>query len=247
MQRYKVVVEYDGSGFCGWQKQDGFKTVQGVLEEAVAPLERCVSSVSVYGAGRTDTGVHALGQVAHFDLEKERDSFSVMQCMNSNLRCEPVSILSIEKVGNDFHARFSAKQREYCYIILNRRSKPTVEAKRVWWVVKDLDDKAMNEAAQILVGKHDFSSFRAQGCQALSPIKTIDKISVIRNENKIYINVAAPSFLYHQVRNIVGSLCNVGTGRWKINDFKNIFEAKDRKLAGVTAPAEGLYFKGVLY
>lgn len=248
MQRYKALIEYDGTPFFGWQKQRGLVTVQSVLEDSVRPLLMDnENNFCIYGAGRTDTGVHAIEQVAHFDLAHFRDPFVVMQCMNSNLREFPVSVLSIECAASDFHARFDAKMREYRYVIINRRSKPALDIDRAWWVIKELDEIKMQEAAQLLVGKHDLSSFRAQGCQALSPIKTVTEISVMRNSNKIYIDISAPSFLYHQVRNIVGSLYNVGVGKWDKNDFSELIAAKDRSLAGVTAPACGLYFKKVTY
>lgn len=248
MPRYKALIEYDGTPFFGWQKQSGLITVQSVLEDSVRPLLKCnENDFCIYGAGRTDTGVHAIGQVAHFDLDIDRDPFSIMQCMNSNLREFPVSVLLVERTAPDFHARFDAKMREYRYVILNRRPKPALEVNRAWWVIRELDEIKMHDAAQLLVGKHDLSSFRAHGCQALSPVKTVTEISVTRDFDKIYIDISAPSFLYHQVRNIVGSLYNVGIGKWDKNDFFKLIAAKNRSLAGVTAPACGLYFQKVSY
>ena len=245
MPRYKITVEYDGSNFCGWQKQRGLVSVQSVLEDAIRPLAG--GPVEIFGAGRTDAGVHATGQVAHFDLDKERSPFTVMQCMNHNLYNSPVSVLSVDLVSVDFHARFSAKMREYRYVILNRRAKPALEIRRAWWIVPLLDARAMHSSSQHLIGTHDLSAFRAKGCQALSPVKTISKISVFRDGDYVYMDIAAPSFLYHQVRNIIGTLYYVGLGKWSQEDFVRILESGNRSLAGVTAPACGLYFRRVMY
>lgn len=245
MYRYKLVVEYDGTPFCGWQRQSGVLTVQQCLEEAVLPLTKV--PVLVNGAGRTDTGVHALGQVAHFDTDKDLDPFRVQECMNAHLTDFPISVLSVEGVNEDFHSRFSAVERFYLYKIVNRRSKLTLDINRAWKVLKPLDAEKMKEVAQILVGKHDFSSFRATGCQSNSPIKTLNSITVERFDDQVFIRVSARSFLYHQVRNIVGSLQKVGTGEWSEKKFQEIFESKNRSLAAATAPACGLYFWKVLY
>ncbi len=246
MARYKAVIEYDGTNYFGWQKQGNLKTIQQSIENSLYALNGN-SPVAVYGAGRTDTGVHAIRQIAHFDLQKDRDPFSVMQCINSNLHDEEISIVSVEIVDDNFHARFDAKQRSYRYVIFNRRARPALYKNRVWWIIRDLDTNKMNEVAQHLVGKHDFSAFRAKGCQALSPIKTIDYINVHRNGEYIYIDISALSFLYHQVRNIAGTLYNVGTGVWSEDNFLDILASKDRARAGVTAPASGLYFADVKY
>jgi len=243
--RYKITIEYDGTPFCGWQRQDGEDTVQQRLEEAILPLSK--EAITIYGSGRTDTGVHALAQVAHFDLDNEIDCFRVQECMNAYLREVPICVLSVEKVNNEFDARFSAVERTYIYKILNRRARACIDANRVWRVVPPLDNEKMHDAAQMLVGKHDFSSFRAAGCQSNSPIKTMNSISVVRDGERIIIEVKARSFLYHQVRNIVGSLVNVGVGKWSEEDFAKVFQAKDRTQAGMTAPACGLYFAGVKY
>jgi len=245
MNRYKITVEYDGTPFFGWQRQENRTTVQQRLEEAIFPLTKVFTTI--YGAGRTDTGVHALGQVAHFDTEYDLDCFRVRECMNAYLRDIPIGVLSVEKVSDCFDARFSAKERSYVYKILNRRTKACICANRVWHIKGELDAKAMNLAAQHLVGRHDFSSFRAAGCQSNSPVKTLNQISVQREDDIIYINVSAKSFLYHQVRNIVGSLVLIGCGKWTEQDFVQIFHEKDRKKAGQTAPACGLYFQKVSY
>lgn len=243
--RYKLTVEYEGTPFFGWQRQEGVPTIQQVLEEAVQPLTKDL--VVMHGSGRTDTGVHALGQVAHFDTDKNLDPFRIQECMNAYLREIPVSVLSVEQVDENFDARFSSKERHYIYKIINRRSKLSLDINRAWKVLKPIDEQTMHKTAQILVGKHDFSSFRAAGCQADSPVKTLNSISVERNEDLIIIKVAARSFLYHQVRNIVGSLCMVGTDRWTSEKFCEVFECKDRTQAAETAPACGLYFWKVDY
>jgi tRNA pseudouridine38-40 synthase len=245
MNRYKLTIEYDGSPFAGWQRQKGFDTVQQRLEESILPLVK-VPTV-MHGSGRTDAGVHALGQVAHFDTEFDLDCFRIRECVNARLGEAPISVLSVEKVPNDFDARFSAVERFYLYKILNRRAKPCLDANRVWRVVPLVDAEKMNAAAQCLVGKHDFSSFRAAGCQSKSPIKTINAISVEREEDLVTVRVAAKSFLYHQVRNIVGSLYFVGCGKWSERDFLEVLETKDRTKAGPAASACGLYFLGVRY
>lgn len=245
MSRYKIVIEYDGTPFHGWQRQDGYDSVQQRVEESMVPFLK--RSVAIHCAGRTDAGVHALGQVAHFDTEQDIDCFRLQECMNFYLSGIPVCVLSIEKVPETFNARLSPIERSYLYKILNRRGKATIDANRVWMVSARLDECKMRSAAQYLVGKHDFSSFRAAGCQQKSPIKTINRISVERHGDLIEITVAAKSFLYHQVRNIVGSLKFVGCGKWTDEDFRTVFEAKDRTLAGPTAPPCGLYFVGAIY
>ena len=245
MNRYKITVEYDGTPFHGWQRQDGADSIQQRLEESILPITK--NPITLYGAGRTDTGVHALAQVAHFDFDTKLDCFKTQECMNALLRDVPIKVLSMEEVSQNFDARFSAKERFYMYKILNRRANACLDLNRVWKISALLDAEKMHKAAQYLVGKHDFSSFRAVGCQSNSPIKTLNSISVIRENNYIFVNVAAKSFLYHQVRNIVGSLYMVGCEKWTISEFLKIFEAKDRTLAGQTAPACGLYFVGVTY
>ncbi|MDR2780859.1 MAG: tRNA pseudouridine(38-40) synthase TruA [Holosporaceae bacterium] len=245
INRYKIVVEYDGSAFFGWQRQKDLDTVQQRLEEATLPLTKV--EVTMFGCGRTDAGVHSIAQVAHFDTDYDLDCFRIKECMNAHLRDVPIGVLSVEKVSNSFDARFSALERSYIYKILNRRTKPCIDANKVWHVVVHLDEKKMHSAAQCLVGKHDFSAFRAAGCQSNSPIKTLNSISVERTDDLILVKVSAKSFLYHQVRNIVGSLFFVGYGKWSEQDFLNIFMELDRTAAGPTAPACGLYFLGAKY
>lgn len=205
--------------------------------------------VEVFGAGRTDAGVHALGQVAHFDLEMEMEEWKLREAINAHLRNNnaPVSVLMVEKVEKDFHARFSAIGRGYIYRILNRRAFPVLEKNRVWWVPYPLDTQKMRLGAQYLIGHHDFSSFRASICQAKSPIKTLDKIEIIEGGEEIKFIVEARSFLHHQVRNIIGTLKMVGDGHLEPEDIKRILEAKDRKAAGPTSPACGLYLNKVVY
>ncbi|MBT3917592.1 MAG: tRNA pseudouridine(38-40) synthase TruA [Rhodospirillaceae bacterium] len=245
MQRYKLKIEYDGSGFVGWQRQKNGLGVQQCMEEAVANF--CGEQVTIFAAGRTDTGVHALGQVAHIDIEKATTADKVRDALNHHLKDVAISVLSAEAVDNDFHARFSALQRAYVYRIIARRSPLTIERGRAWWVPVKLDAETMHEASQILLGKHDFSTFRAANCQSDSPLKTLDDIRVESEDEEIRIHARARSFLYHQVRNFAGSLKYVGEGRWTVAEFKTAFEAADRTKGGPTAPPEGLYFTEVIY
>jgi len=245
--RYKITIEYDGTNLLGWQKQDEGVSVQYYLEEAIKGFSQ--QQVDVFGAGRTDAGVHALAQVAHFDLETSMDLFHIREAFNARLRIleAPVSVIEVEEVSDDFHARFKAVGRGYIYRILNRRA-PTVLLKdRVWCVGYPLDVEKMKEGAKYLLGHHDFSSFRGAGCQALSPMKTLDKLEIIKNGDEIDFIVEARSFLYHQVRNMVGTLKCVGDGKFTPEDVKKILEAKDRAVAGPTAPACGLYLSKVMY
>jgi len=245
--RYKITIEYDGTNLLGWQKQDEGVSVQYYLEEAIKGFSH--QDVDVFGAGRTDAGVHALAQVAHFDLTTSMDLFHLREAFNARLRIleAPVSVLEIEEVSDDFHARFSAKGRGYIYRLLNRRA-PTVLLKdRVWCVGYPLDVEKMREGAKYLLGHHDFTSFRGAGCQALSPMKTLDKLEIVQQADEIDFIVEARSFLYHQVRNMVGTLKCVGDGKFAPEDVKKILEAKDRAVAGPTAPACGLYLSKVMY
>lgn len=245
MTRYRITVEYDGSGFVGWQRQANGPSVQAALEEAVRRF--CGETVLVEGAGRTDAGVHALGQVAHFDLAKQTTADTVMKAVNFHLKPAPVAVLAAEAVGDDFHARFSATGRAYLYRIVNRRAPLALERGRAWFVPQPLDAEAMHAAAQLLVGRHDFTSFRASECQARSPVKTLDHLSVTRSGTTVDVRAAARSFLHHQVRNFVGSLKLVGEGRWRGDDLRRALEARDRSAAGPTAPACGLYLAEVRY
>ncbi|MEQ8355759.1 MAG: tRNA pseudouridine(38-40) synthase TruA [Kiloniellaceae bacterium] len=245
MTRYKIVVEYDGGGFAGWQRQANGPSVQAALEAAVARF--CGEAVLVEGAGRTDAGVHALAQVAHFNLEKDTTADTVMKALNFHLKPAPVAVLSATPVTDDFHARFSAIRRAYLYRIINRRAPLTLTRGRAWFVPQPLDAEAMHSAAQLLVGHHDFTSFRASECQARSPIKTLDVLAVARTGEVVEICAEARSFLHHQVRNFAGSLKLVGEGKWSAADLRRALEARDRAAAGPTAPAAGLYLTEVGY
>jgi tRNA pseudouridine38-40 synthase len=245
MTRYKLIVEYHGGDFFGWQRQDNGPSVQAEIEAAVKKF--CGETVTVSASGRTDAGVHALGQVVTLDIEKDTNADTVRKALNAHMKHVRVAILSAEAVEDSFHARFSATGRRYLYRIVNRRSPLALDLGRAWFVPVPLDADAMHAAAQCLVGHHDFSSFRASHCQANSPMRTLDEISVTREGDEIHIAVAARSFLHHQVRNIVGTLKLVGEGKWSADDMRAALEAGDRSAAGPTAPAAGLYFVGVSF
>ena len=245
MPRYKITIEYDGTPFVGWQRQATGQSIQGALETAI--LAFCGDQVGIRAAGRTDSGVHALGQVAHFDLTTARDPFKIREALNYHLKPLPVSVLHCTEVPPDFDARFSAIKRHYCYRILNRRSRPALDKNRVWWVSVPLDAEIMQDAARHLIGKHDFTTFRAAQCQAASPVKTLDQLDVVRIGEEIEIRASARSFLHHQVRSLVGTLKHVGDGHWQVEDVRRALEACDRKACGVVAPASGLYLVGVDY
>jgi len=245
--RYKIEIEYDGTNLVGWQKQREGDSVQSLLSQAIKDF--CGEDTEVFGAGRTDAGVHAIAQTAHFDILKEVEPFKLREGLNYYLRTydAPVGVLTAEQVSADFHSRFSAVSRSYIYRILNRRAPAVLEKNRVWWVPVPLDIERMRQGAKYLLGHHDFTSFRAAECQALSPMKTLDKIEITQKGDEIQFYVEAKSFLYHQVRNIVGTLKMVGDGHFAPEYVKDILEAKDRKKAGPTAPACGLYFYQVKY
>lgn len=248
MTRFKITVEYDGTGLSGWQKQENGPSVQAALEAAAGRLAGW--PVEVVGAGRTDAGVHAAGQVAHLDIEKELSPDAVRDALNFWLReggAYAIVVLAAEVAAPDFHARFSATQRRYLYRVLNRRAPPALDRERVWWVPQPLDVARMNEAARLLIGKRDFSTFRAAECQAASPLKTLDRLEVARAGEEVRIVAAARSFLHHQVRNMAGSLKLVGEGRWTVADFAAALDARDRTKGGPTAPAAGLTLVEVLY
>ena len=245
MPRYKITIEYDGTNYAGWQQQKDAPSIQEELQKAA--FKFLAEDVVITGAGRTDAGVHALGQVAHFDTEKTLDPFKLCQAFNAHLRPQPISVLNAEIVSDDFHARFDAKKRFYVYKILNRRSRPALYTNRMWWVHPPLDVEKMRSAAQALIGKHDFSTFRAAACQAKSPIKTLDEIRIEQYGEFIFFYFSARSFLHHQVRNIVGTLKLVGESVWTKQNVIDALEAKDRKAGGPTAAAEGLYFEKVIY
>ncbi|MCL2469517.1 MAG: tRNA pseudouridine(38-40) synthase TruA [Alphaproteobacteria bacterium] len=244
-KRWAITVEYDGAGFSGWQRQRESLTVQQVLEEALTSF--CGESVTLHVAGRTDAGVHALAQVAHFDLEKDTDEQTICGAMNHYVRPHAVTVLSAREVAPDFHARFSAQARRYRYIVCNRKPPLALMRGRAWHVVAPLSLDSMRKAAKLLHGKHDFSTFRASGCQANSPLRTLDSITVDQQEDLFVFEAQARSFLYHQVRNMVGSLTLVGAGQWNVDDFAQAFAAADRTKGGLTAPADGLYFMRVFY
>ena len=239
------MVEYDGAGFCGWQRQLQDITVQGVLEEAITKFSG--EDVTLHVAGRTDAGVHALAQVAHFDLAKETTGEVVRDALNAYVRPHRVVVLKAEAVADTFHARFDATSRAYRYQILNRRVPSALLEGRVWHFPKPLAIEPMQEAARLMLGKHDFSTFRAQNCQSNSPIRTLDRFDVFPQGEGVMFETRARSFLYHQVRNMVGTLTMVGTDQWSVEDFKTAFEACDRTKGGPTAPAHGLFFLNVTY
>ena len=245
MPRYKLTLEYDGTPFQGWQSQADGPTVQGVLQTAVAAFS--CEIVAVQGAGRTDAGVHARGQVANFDLAKAWDTDTVRDALNAHLRPHPVAILQVEHAGADFNARTSAVRRHYLYRIVNRRADLALERNRAWRIVRPLDAAAMHAAAQRLVGHHDFTTFRSAECQAKSPQKTLDRLDVARAGEEIRIEASARSFLHHQVRSMVGSLVWVGEGRWSAADLAAALAAKDRAACGPVAPPDGLYLLRVDY
>ncbi len=245
MPRYRITLEYDGTPFVGWQIQANGVSVQGELVRAIRQFSG--ETVSVRGAGRTDAGVHALGQVAHFDLERSWEPFKIREALNYHLKPHPISVLECARVADDFDARFSATARHYLYRILNRRAPPAIDRNRVWWQPMPLDASAMHEAAQLLVGRHDFSTFRAAGCQAKSPVKTLDRLDVTREGEEIHIRTSARSFMHNQVRSMVGSLKLVGAGRWTAADLAAALGARDRAACGPVAPAHGLYLVKVDY
>ena len=246
MPKFKFSVEYDGSNYVGWQKQDNGPSIQASLEQALASFSGVKTEVT--GAGRTDSGVHALSMVAHFELESGQFSAeTIKKAMNYHLGTQPITVLEVAPIEQNFHARFSAINRKYLYRILNRSKPPALDIGRVWFIPRSLDESGMQKAAAVLIGKHDFTSFRAKHCQAVSPEKTIREITVKRIGNEVQIFVEAKSFLHHQIRNIVGTLKLVGEGRWTEQDVIRILKAKDRSIAGPTAPAAGLYFVGVDY
>ena len=245
MPRYRITIEYDGTPFVGWQTQAAGVSVQGALADAI--LKFSGQRVVVKGAGRTDAGVHALGQVAHFDLEKDWDAFRVQEAINFHLKPHPAVVLDCAQTDDKFDARFSATRRHYVYRILCRRSRPVLDANRVWWIARKLDASAMADAAMEFVGHHDFTTFRAAQCQAHSPMKTVDAFDVSREGSEIVLRVSARSFLHNQVRSMTGSLKLVGEGKWRPRDLREVFAARDRTRCGPVAPASGLYLSRVEY
>jgi tRNA pseudouridine38-40 synthase len=247
MPRYRLDIEYDGTAYAGWQRQDGPATVQGAIEQAIKGFSG--EDVTLRGAGRTDAGVHATGQVGHVDLAKTWRDDTVRDAINAHLQMAgaAVAILAAYSVPDDFDARFSATGRQYLYRILNRRAPAALERNRVWVVQKKIDADAMHEAAQVLVGRHDFTTFRSLQCQASSPLRTLERFDVVRKGDEIEIHAAARSFLHNQVRSMVGTIKRVGEGAWTAADVKAALEAKDRAACGSVAPPFGLYLTKVDY
>jgi tRNA pseudouridine38-40 synthase len=245
MPRYKLTIEYDGAPFFGWQLQEGLPSVQGALEAAVQAT--CGVPTRVHGSGRTDAGVHATGQVAHCDIEKPFRPDRLRDALNAHLRPDPIAVLAAEIVPDNFEARFSAKKRHYRYRIVNHRANLALDRGRVWRVPQRLDSEAMHQAAQRLIGKHDFTTFRDTECQAKSPEKTLDQLDVVRHGDEITVLTSARSFLHSQVRSMVGSLVWVGQGRWSADDLAAALAARNRAACGVVAPPEGLYLVRVEY
>ncbi|SKA36927.1 tRNA pseudouridine(38-40) synthase TruA [Consotaella salsifontis] len=246
MPRFKLTIEYDGRPYVGWQRQENGWSVQAAIEGAI--LGFCGESIALKGAGRTDAGVHATGQVAHVDLARDWDTETVRDALNAHLRQEGVSILLAERTDETFDARFSARKRHYLYRILNRRPPPALLAGKVWWVAKPLDVAAMDRAAKRLLGTHDFSTFRASQCQAKSPVRTMERLDVVAAPGEeVHIHASAQSFLHNQIRSFAGSLKLIGEGRWSEDDLVAALEARDRKRCGPVAPPDGLYLTRVDY
>jgi tRNA pseudouridine38-40 synthase len=245
MSRFKITIEYDGSPYLGWQRQAEGRTVQGVVEEAIRRLSG--ETVTIRGAGRTDTGVHAYGQVAHFDLMSGFDADTIRDGLNAHLKLEPIVVIAAAAASADFDARLSATARHYHYRILNRRSPPAVDRGRVWHMPQPLDLVAMRLGAAALVGNHDFTTFRSAECQAKTPVKTLDRLDVERYGEEICIEASARSFLHSQVRSMVGTLVKVGTGAWPAERVAEALEARDRAECGPLAPPHGLYLVAVDY
>ena len=245
MPRYKLTIEYDGTPFSGWQRQADRPSVQQALEEAIGRMSG--ETVTIQAAGRTDAGVHALGQVVHVDLSKDWDPFRIREALNYHLRPDPVAVLQVEAVDESFEARFSAIARHYEYRILNRRAPAVMERQQVWHVPMPLDADAMDHAAGMILGKHDFTTFRSAECQANSPVRTLDVFGVRRELDHIVVTASARSFLHHQVRSMVGSLKLVGEGKWSPDDFRAALDARQRSRCGAMAPPDGLYLTRVDY
>ena len=245
MHRYKLILEYDGTPFVGWQMQENGPSVQGALARAIEAFSGEV--VVPRGAGRTDAGVHALGQPAHMDLVKDWQPDKIRDALNAQLRPDPISVLACERAREDFDARFSAVARHYLYRIIDRRAPLALERMRAWGVFRPLDAEAMHQAAQALIGNHDFTTFRSTECQAKSPTKTLDRLDVSRHGEIIRVETSARSFLHNQVRSMVGSLKLVGEGRWRADELRAALEARDRGACGAVAPPQGLYLVKVDY
>ncbi len=249
LKRFKIIIEYEGTHYLGWQKQKHFpNTIQETIEDAIHAFSQ--QRVEVFGSGRTDSGVHAIGQVAHFDLDFSHKSYEtdkIKAAINAHLLDKKISILKIEEIHSDFHARYDAKQRSYKYVILNRYSPPTFNKNIVTHIKYPLDVSKIKRVSKLLIGTHDLTSFRAADCQAKSPVKTIDEINITQEGELIIFHIKARSFLYNQIRNMVGTFCKIGTGKWPTSKMQEILEAKDRTKAGPTAPPQGLFFLEATY
>ena len=245
MQRYKIKIEYDGTPFVGWQFQKNGQSIQEVLQKAIFNFSK--ERVVVTGAGRTDSGVHALSQIAHFDLKKKIQKKNLLPAINQNISNKSVTVLKINRVSKNFHARHDAQKRIYEYLIVNRQSPLTLQKNKAWHIRKKLDIKAMKKGAKLLLGTHDFSTYRAASCGAKSPVKTMEKILIKKNKDKISLQFTSRSFLQQQVRSMVGCIKYLGEGKWSIDKFKNAFKLKKRSKCAPPAPACGLYLKNITY
>jgi len=245
MQRYKLKIEYDGTSFVGWQFQKNGLSIQEVLQQAIFNLSK--EKVIVTGAGRTDSGVHALEQIAHFDLGKRIEKKKFLPGLNQHIGNKPITILKINKTNKKFHSRFDAKKRTYQYIIINRQSPLTLQKNKAWHIQKKLNIEEMKKAVKVLLGTHDFSTFRASSCGAKSPVKTMEKIFIKKSKDKITLNFTSKSFLQQQVRSMVGCIKYLGVGKWNIEEFKKSFKSKNRLKCAPPAPACGLYLKKIKY
>ena len=245
MQRYQIKVEYDGTNFVGWQYQKNGLSIQEILQNAIFQFSK--EKVTVTGAGRTDAGVHAIGQVSHFDLKKKIKKKSFILGVNQYIGNNPANILNIKKTNNKFHSRFDAKKRTYQYVIINRQSSLALQKNKAWHIRKKLDLKAMKKGAKLLLGTHDFSTFRASSCGAKSPIKTLKKVSIKKNKERIILKFSSKSFLQQQVRSMVGCIKYLGEGKWRLEDFIKAFKSKKRSNCAPPAPPYGLYLEKVDY
>ena len=245
MQRYKVKVEYDGTPFVGWQFQKNGLSIQEVLQKAIFDLSR--EKVVITGAGRTDSGVHAFAQIAHFDLKKKIENKKFLSAINQHIGSKLVTVLKINKISQKFHARFDAKKRTYQYVIINRQSPLVLQKNKAWHIRRKLDVKVMKKGAKLLIGTHDFSTFRSSSCGAKSPIKTMEKILIKKNKEKITLKFISKSFLQQQVRSMVGCIKYLGEGKWNLDDFKKYFKSRNRLKCAPPAPSSGLYLVKIKY
>ena len=245
MQRYKIKIEYEGTPFVGWQFQKNGQSVQEVLQKAIFNFSK--ENVIVTGAGRTDSGVHAFAQIAHFNLKKKINKKNLLPAINQNISNKSVTVLKINRVNKNFHARHDAKKRTYEYLIVNRQSPLTLQKNKAWHIRKKLDIKAMKKGSKLLLGTHDFSTYRAASCGAKSPVRTMEKILIKKNKDKISLQFTSRSFLQQQVRSMVGCIKYLGEGKWSIDKFKNTFKSKKRSACAPPAPACGLYLKNIIY